>query len=187
MNNKVLTELLKDTGAILDGHFLLTSGRHSGRFLQCSRLLQYPDQTEAVCKLMAEPFVGKKIDTVIGPAMGGIILSYEVARQLGVRAVFTEQFEGQIVLRRGFSIDRDEKVLVVEDAVTTGGSVKKVLDILRRAEAHIAGISVIVDRSDLIPDFGVPMKALLKMEIESYAPEDCPLCKASVPLQRPKN
>jgi len=119
--------------------------------------------------------------------MGGIILSYEVARQLGVRAVFTEQFAGQMVLRRGFSIEAGEKVLVVEDAVTTGGSVKKVLDILRKAEAHIVGIAVLVDRSDLIPDFGVPMKALLKIEIESYTPEDCPLCKASVPLQKPKS
>ncbi|MBW6463903.1 MAG: orotate phosphoribosyltransferase [Bacillota bacterium] len=187
MNDKVLAELLKETGVILDGHFLLTSGRHSGRFMQCSQLLQYPVQTEAVCKLIAEPFMGMGINTVIGPAMGGIILSYEVARQLGVRAVYTEQFEGQMVLRRGFSIEVGEKVLVVEDAVTTGGSVKKVLDILRKAEANIAGISVMVDRSDVILDFGVPMKALLEMEIESYSPEDCPLCKALVPLQRPKS
>jgi len=187
VNKNELNRLLKESGVIMEGHFLLTSGRHSNLFMQCSQLLQYPDITAQVCKLMAEPFLDKGVETVIGPAMGGIILSYETARQLQVRAVFTEQAGDSMVLRRGFSIKKGERVLIVEDAVTTGGSVQKVIDILNESGADIVGLSVLIDRSSSAPEFGVEMKSLLKVEVESYLPEDCPLCRSEVPLQKPKN
>ncbi len=187
MNKEELTTLLKDTGVLIDGHFQLTSGRHSDRFLQCSQLLQYPGEAEKVCRWMAEPFQGAEIETVIGPALGGILLAYEVARQLGARAVYTEKDNDQMALKRGFIIKPGERVLVVEDAVTTGGSVEKVLSILRQVRADIVALSVIVDRSAAPPNFGVPMQALLKLQIDSYRPEDCPLCRANIPLIRPKN
>ncbi len=182
-----LVELLKQTGVIMEGHFLLTSGRHSGRFLQCSQLLQYPQHAEKVCRMMAEPFKDKQIETVIGPAMGGVILSYETARALGTRALFAERAEGEsMALRRGFKIAAGEKVLVVEDAISTGGSVQKVLNLLKQTGAEVAGVSIMIDRTSGKVDFGVPLQALLSMEIESYSPEECPLCREGVPLQKPK-
>ncbi len=183
-----LVGLLKQTGVIMEGHFLLTSGRHSTCFLQCAQLLQYPQHAEKVCRLMAEPFRDENIDTVIGPAMGGVILSYETARALGARALFAERTgEGKMALRRGFRVEAGEKVLVVEDAITTGGSVQKVLDLLAGTGAEIAGVSIMIDRTSGQVDFGVPLKTLLSMEIESYAPEDCPLCRKKIPLQKPKD
>jgi len=182
-----LVGLLKQTGVIMEGHFLLTSGRHSACFLQCSQLLQYPQHAEKVCRLMAEPFRNENIDIVIGPAMGGVILSYETARALGARALFAERTgEGKMALRRGFRVEAGEKVLVVEDAITTGGSVQKVLDLLAGTGAEIAGVSIIIDRTSGQVDFGAPLKTLLSMEIESYAPEDCPLCREKIPLKKPK-
>ncbi len=186
-NEADLIELLKQTGVIMEGHFLLTSGRHSGCFLQCSQLLQYPQHAEKFCRLMAEPFQNRQIDTVIGPAMGGVILAYETARALGARALFAERTDGgEMVLRRGFQIKAGEKVLVVEDAVSTGGSVRKVIDLLNRIGSEITGVSVLIDRTSGNVDFGVPMQALLSLEIESFAPEDCPLCREGLSLQKPK-
>ena len=186
MDNDLLIELLKETGVIKDGHFELTSGRHSGRFMQCSQLLQYPDKTSIICKMMAEPYLDKSIETVIGPAMGGVIISYEVARHLWARSVFTEKIDDQMTLRRGFFIKPGERVLVVEDATTTGGSVKKVLDVLKENGAHIVGVAVMVDRSFETPDFGVPMTSLIKVGVESFLPEECPYCSKGIPLEQPK-
>ncbi len=187
LNETGLVELLKQTGVIMEGHFLLTSGRHSGRFLQCSQLLQYPQHAEKVCRMMAEPFKDKQINTVIGPAMGGVILSYETARALGARALFAERTaEGTMAFRRGFQVAAGEKVLVVEDAITTGGSVQKVLDLLKQTGVEVAGVSIMIDRTSGKVDFGVPMQALLSMEIESYEPAECPLCREGVPLEKPK-
>ncbi len=187
LNKDGLNKLLKETGVIMEGHFLLTSGRHSGRFLQCSQLLQFPHHAEKVCRLMAGPFKNMQIDTVIGPAMGGVILSYETARALGARSLFAERTEGGgMTLRRGFQIEAGEKVLVVEDAVTTGGSVRKVIDLMNRVGAIVTGVSIMIDRSSGKVDFGVPMSALLSIEIESFAPEECPLCREGVPLHKPK-
>ena len=186
MKDEMIIDLLEKTGVILEGHFLLTSGRHSSRFLQCSQLLQYPEHAETVCRLMAAPFEGQGVEAVIGPAMGGVILAYEVARALGTRALFAEPSEGRMILRRGFKIEPGEKVLVVEDAVTTGGSVQKVLDLLKVCEAKIIGVSVIVDRTAGNLNLSVPTRTLLNMQIESFEPENCPLCQAGLPLQRPK-
>lgn len=187
MNEKEIEQLLKDTGVIMDGHFLLTSGLHSSRFMQCSQLLQYPGQTEKVCRMLAEPYLEQEITAVIGPAMGGVILAYETARALGARALYAEPAEGKMVLRRGFKISPDEKVLVVEDAVTTGGSVRKVLDLLECIDIAAAGVAVMVDRSAGLVDFGLPTHSLLQVEIQSYIPDECPLCLEGIPLQKPKS
>ncbi len=186
IDDKKLIGLLKKTGVIMEGHFLLTSGRHSGLFLQCSQLLQYPEYTGQVCSMMAEPFKNENIETVIGPAMGGVILSYEVARFLGARALFAEPADGKMILRRGFQINKGEKVLVVEDAVSTGGSVQKVLDLLSNLGADIAGISIMIDRTSGRLDLGVPTRALLSMDIASFDPDSCPLCSKGIALQKPK-
>jgi orotate phosphoribosyltransferase len=185
-NKDKIIKLLKDTGVILEGHFLLTSGRHSNLFLQCSQLLQYPKETEAICSMMAEPYKRMKIDTVIGPAMGGVILAYESARQLDARAVYAEPSGDKMILRRGFQIGNGEKVLVVEDAVTTGGSVKKVLTLLESVGARVVGIAVMVDRTAGKLNFGLPYQALIEMEVESYQPEECPLCQKGILLEEPK-
>ncbi len=186
MNDQMIIDLLKKTGVIMEGHFLLTSGRHSSRFLQCSQLMQHPEYAGALCRLMAEPFRGEGVETVIGPAMGGVILAYEVARALGAKAIYAEPSEGKMVLRRGFKIEAGEKVLIVEDAVSTGGSVQKVIDLLKSNEAEIIGVAVIVDRTAGNLNLGIPTAALLQMQIESFEPEACPLCQAGQPLQKPK-
>ena len=171
----------------MDGHFLLTSGLHSSRFMQCSQLLQYPEQTEKTARMLAEPYQEQGVDVVIGPAMGGVILAYETARVLGARALYAEPAEGKMVLRRGFKIKTDEKVLVVEDAVTTGGSVRKVLELLESIGVTAAGVAVMVDRSAGRVDFGLPTHSLLQLEVQSFSPEDCPFCQEGIPLQQPKS
>ncbi len=179
--------LLKETGVLMEGHFLLTSGRHSDRFLQCSQLLQYPEYTAEVCRMMAKPFDNNSITAVIGPAMGGVILAYETARVLKARALFAEPAESKMVLRRGFKLAEEDRVLVVEDAVTTGGSVRKVLDLLKTIDVKSVGVSVLIDRSGGKVDFGLPAHYLISMNIDSFDPAACPLCKAGIPLQKPKN
>ncbi len=186
MKKAEIIEMLKNTGVIMEGHYLLTSGRHSARFLQCSQLLQYPGCAEKICRAMAEPYLDKGVETVIGPAMGGVILSYETARFIGSRAIFTEPSEGKMVLRRGFRIKQGEKMLVVEDAVSTGGSVRKVIDIIKAHDAETVGVAIMIDRTAGKIDLGVPVTALLSMNIESYPAEDCPLCHEGIPLQKPK-
>lgn len=171
-------EIFTKAGALLSGHFLLTSGRHSNRYMQCAQVLQYPVYTEDLARHLAESFANEAIDIVVGPAMGGIIVSYEVARQLGVKSIFTERENGAMVLRRGFGLEPGQKVLVVEDVVTTGGSVKEVIEVVKASGAEVIGVGVLVDRSGGSVDFGVPMKAALSMEIESWPADDCPLCKA---------
>ena len=182
-----VADILKETGVIKEGHFLLTSGRHSGQFLQCSQVLQYPHYAELLCRMIAAPFENKKIETVIGPAMGGVILAYETVRALGARAIFAEPADGKMGLRRGFQVQKNERVLVVEDAITTGGSVRKVLDILEEVGAHIVGISIMVDRTGGKINMGYPVHSLLAWDIESYDPQECPLCKEKLLLVKPKS
>lgn len=185
--------MLKESTAYREGHFLLTSGRHSGAFVLCSQLTQHPAIAQRICSAMAEPFADKGVDVVIGPAMGGVILAYEVARSLGEltgrypRAVFAEKSEGGMALKRGFTVARGEKVLVVEDAVTTGGSVYQVLDVLGPLGGELLGVSIITDRSGGTVDFGAPLHSLISLQISSWLPGDCPLCKQGLPLTRPKS
>jgi len=170
-------EIFTKSGALMEGHFKLTSGRHSNRYMQCALVLQYPQYTEQLALHIAEKYAAEKIDFVIGPAMGGIIVAYEVARQLKVPGIFCERENGQMVLRRGFKLEPGHKVLVVEDVVTTGGSVMEVMDIVRQSGAEVAGVAVLVDRSAGKVDFGVRKEAVLIMDIESWEAEECPLCQ----------
>ncbi|HSD64537.1 MAG TPA: orotate phosphoribosyltransferase [Ignavibacteriaceae bacterium] len=185
LNENSILEIFKKTGALLEGHFLLTSGRHSNIYFQCAKVLQYPDYTEEVCKIIADYFRDYEIDTVISPAMGGIIVGQEVARQLNKRSIFAEREDKKLVLRRGFTIKPGEKVLVCEDVVTTGGSVFEVIDIVKDNGGLVVGVGYIVDRSNGKVDFGYPQKSTIKMEVISYLPEECPLCKQNIPVVKP--
>ncbi|MBI3953323.1 MAG: orotate phosphoribosyltransferase [Chloroflexi bacterium] len=180
--------ILRDTGTLREGHFLLTSGRHSNRFLLLAQALQHPAQAERLCRALAEPFQGQRIETVIGPAVGGIILAFEVARALGARAIFAEKTgDGGMALRRGFALRPGERVLVVEDAVSTGGSVSRVIGLVRAAGALPLGASVIADRTGGRLDLGLPLRALVTLDIPSWSPAECPLCRAGTPLVQPKD
>lgn len=180
-----ILEIFYKTGALLKGHFLLTSGRHSDTYFQCAKVLQYPEYTEIVCKIIADHFKNSEIDTVISPAMGGIIVGQEVARLLNKRSIFAEREEKKLILRRGFSLDEGEKVLVCEDVVTTGGSVFEVIDIVKNSGAVVIGAGYIVDRSNGKVVFGVPQVSAVKMDVVSYQPEECPLCKQNIPFIKP--
>ncbi len=170
-------KIFKSTGALLEGHFLLTSGRHSNQYFQCAKVLQYPNYTAEICSVIAKHFHNYDIDTVIAPAMGGMIVGYEVARQLNKRSIFTERENKEMTLRRGFTLNEGEKVLVCEDVITTGGSVKEVIEIVKSYNAEIIGVASIVDRSNGKVDFGYPLFSTLKLDVVSYEPADCPICK----------
>lgn len=185
MQREQILDLFQKTGVLLEGHFRLTSGRHSGQYLQCAQVLQYPQYTDQLAEELAAAFTGQAIDTVIGPALGGIIIAYEVARKLGTRALFAERENGVMTLRRGFRISPGERVLVVEDVVTTGGSVNEVLEIVAAQQGQVVGVGALVDRSGGRLNFGVPLRALLELEIPSYSPAECPLCQAGLPLVKP--
>jgi orotate phosphoribosyltransferase len=180
-----ILEIFKKTGALLEGHFLLTSGRHSNKYFQCAKVLQYPEYTEKVCGIIADHFRDYDIDTVISPAMGGIIVGQEAARQLNKRSIFAEREDKKLTLRRGFTIEPGEKILVCEDVVTTGGSVFEVIDIVKEQGGEVVGVGYIVDRSNGKVDFGYPQKSTMKMEVISYTPDECPLCKENIPLVKP--
>ena len=175
--------ILREAGAILQGHFELTSGRHSDTYLEKFRVLQFPQYTEHLCRLIAARFQGQHVDLVAGPTTGGIILAYEVGRQLGVRGIFAEG-DGQRTFRRGFRIGPGERVLVVDDILTTGGSVREVLSAVREAGGQPVGVAVLVDRTGGGADFGLPFHACLTLDIDAYEASDCPLCAQGVPLTK---
>ncbi|MDR1651045.1 MAG: orotate phosphoribosyltransferase [Synergistaceae bacterium] len=180
-------EVLQNLGVLRTGHFKLTSGRHSDKYMQCAKLFEHPAESADLCARLAGAFKGGggTADVVAGPAVGGIIMAYEVARAIGVRCVFTERENGVMTLRRGFSVSPGERVLVVEDVVTTGGSVKEVIELLRGAGAEIAGVASIVDRSGGKVDFGVKFRSLVSMDIKSWDAETCPLCREGIPTAKP--
>jgi orotate phosphoribosyltransferase len=178
IGKKKMDEILEKTGVLQTGHFLLTSGKHSNKYMQCAKIFQHPDISAELSKELAEKFDGYDIDIVIGPAVGGIILAYEVARQMEVRALFAERENGAMTLRRGFEIKAGSRVLVVEDVITTGGSVKEVIDLVRAVGGEVVGVASVVDRSGGKALFDVPFKSAMKIDIETYEPEECPLCKA---------
>lgn len=185
MTEKQIIELFEKNKALLTGHFKLSSGLHSEKYLQCALILQHPDVAEKLSKELARHFSGDKIDVVIGPALGGITLAYEVARAIGVRGLFTERQEGKMVLRRGFSIKKGEKALVVEDVITTGGSTKEVIDVVKSLGGEVIGVGSIIDRSGPHVDFGVPFKTLAKVSAETFEEKNCPLCKKNIPVTKP--
>lgn len=183
MTDKQILDVFKEQGVLQQGHFVLTSGRHSDKYLQCAKLFRNADISEKFAKELAASFDG--IDLVIGPAVGGIILAYEVSRQLGVPNIFAERENGKMTLRRGFAVPKGARLLVVEDVVTTGGSVKEVIELLHGLGAKVMGVGCIVDRSNGSVDFGVPFRAVLSMEVVSYLPNECPLCKKGLSAIKP--
>ena len=185
MTNEQKIEILKEIEVMLEGHFLLTSGRHSDKYMQCAKLFQYPKYSEMFSKELCDHFKKENIDIVVGPAIGGIILAYEVSRQLNVKNVFAERENGEMCLRRGFNVLPGQNVLIVEDVVTTGGSVKEVISLMKEIGANVVGVGSIVDRSAGKTDFGCPFFAVLSMEIKSYTPDECPICKKNLPLVKP--
>jgi orotate phosphoribosyltransferase len=170
-------EMLRESGALMEGHFLLTSGRHSQFYVEKFRLLEQPRLTSILCGELARRFKDDAIECVVGPVTGGIILAFEVARQLGCRAVYAERGESGkgFVLRRGFQLQKNERVLVVEDIVTTGGSARQVVELAQSEGANVVGVGLLVDRSGGAAEFGVSrVEPLLKMQIETFAPEEVP-------------
>ncbi|MGC9098047.1 MAG: orotate phosphoribosyltransferase [Dictyoglomus sp.] len=179
-------EIFKEKGAFLEGHFLLSSGLHSPNYLQCALILQYPDLSEKIAKEIAEKIPKDlQIDVVVGPALGGIIVAYELARALKVRGIFAEREEGKMKLRRGFTINPGEKVLICEDVVTTGGSALEVAELVKEYGGEVVAFACIVDRSGGKKIFDEPLYSLIQLKLDTYKPEECPLCKEEIPLVKP--
>ena len=185
MTEQDVKDLLIKTNAIREGHFLLTSGLHSPHYVEKFNVLQHPEYTQKLCEAMADKFKDAHIDTVVGPVTGGILLAHETGKALGTRAIFTERENGRMTFRRGFSLKPDERVLIVEDIVTTGGSIKEVIDVVKENGGIPVAVSMLVDRSGGKASFGdVPCTALLHMDVQTYKPEECPLCKKGVPMTK---
>ncbi|NOR16060.1 MAG: orotate phosphoribosyltransferase [Candidatus Aminicenantes bacterium] len=180
-----ILKIFKDSGALLQGHFILTSGLHSDAYFQCALVFQYPWHAETLCRGIVEHFQDDKIDVVVSPAVGGIVLGQEIARLLGVRAIFAERVDGKMTLRRGFQISPGERVLLAEDVTTTGGSVKEVLKAVETAGGDVIAVTAVVDRSGGSVEFGVPYFSLFQMEVHNFKPEACPLCQAGSAAVKP--
>jgi orotate phosphoribosyltransferase len=181
MTQEDILQLFKESGALLQGHFLLSSGLHSDRYLQCALVLQQPDRAERLGAALADKLrilSPEKADFVIAPALGGVLVSHEVARAYGVRGLFAERKDGELSLRRGFEIRPGERCYVVEDVVTTGGSTKETMDVVARAGGIVLAAGSLIDRTGGKADLGVPRAALAVLDIPTYSPEQCPLCKA---------
>ena len=186
LHEEPVLKVFREAGALLEGHFLLTSGLHSPTYLQCARVMEDPARGEQLCRQLARAFTGDRIECVVGPAIGGILVAYELARALGVRAVFAERQDGRMILRRGFEIRKGERLLLVEDVVTTGGSLVEVKDLVTAAGGVVVAVASLVDRtSGRQAPLGMPLTALLKIDVPTYVPESCPLCAAGVPLVSP--
>lgn len=189
MEREAILSMFRKSGALLEGHFQLTSGLHSNQYFQCAKVLQYPEYTSQLCGGIAEYFSDLEPEVVVAPALGGIVVGQEVGRQLGVRTIFTERKEGTMHLRRGFEIRKGERVLVCEDVVTTGGSVREVMKIVTALDAEIIGVGLVVDRSNGAVQFRTSGRgrqfALLQVEVVTHEPDHCPLCAKGVPVQKP--
>jgi orotate phosphoribosyltransferase len=177
MTSEEVLDIYKKTGALLTGHFLLSSGLHSEQYLQSALVLQQPDTATRLCAALAEHFRNSNIEAVIAPALGGVFVSHETARALKVRALFAERVNGELTLRRGFTIRPGERVLVVEDVITTGKSTKETIEVVKRAGGTAVAAASLVDRSGGKADLGVPYQSLVTLNVPAYTPESCPLCK----------
>ena len=185
MNAEQVIEQFRTTGALLEGHFQLSSGLHSTVYLQCALVLQFPEKAEAFGKAIAEKFQAQGIQLVASPAIGGIVIGHEVARALGARFVWTEREAGHMILRRGFTVSPGEKTLVVEDVVTTGGSTRDTIEALQKAGAEVVAAASIIDRSAGSAEVGVPLTALASLKVLSVEAADCDACKLGEPVVKP--
>lgn len=182
MKKEQFDELFKECGAVLKGHFLLTSGLHSDTYVEKFKLLQYPKLTDKMCKEIAAHYADTKPHVILGAATGGIIISQSVGRELSVKSIFAERVDGKLVLRRGFHIEKGERVLVVDDVVTTGGSIYELLDLVAEYGGKVMGVGTIIDRSGKKIDFGVNYHTLVRYDIPTYKPENCPQCASNLPM-----
>jgi len=189
MTQEDILKIFEETGALLEGHFQLTSGLHSPQYFQCAKVLQYPKYTQLVCGEIAGHFSRNSFDVVVSPALGGIVVGQEVGRQLGVRTIFAERKDGLMRLRRAFEVASGERVLVCEDVITTGGSVYEVIDMLKNAGGIIFGVGCIVDRSGGKARFSAAHEkspfSVLQIDVISYDPRNCPLCRQGLELMQP--
>lgn len=176
-NAKRVEEIFRETGVLMDGHFLLTSGRHSNQYMQCAKIMQYPKYTTEIVEMLVDSHKDKEIDYVVSPAVGGIIIGYELARQLEVKNLFAERVDGEMTIRRGFTLPKGSKVLIGEDVITTGGSIKEVIKLVEDCGSEVVGIAVLVDRSNNSVDFGADLQTALTVEVKSWEEENCPICK----------
>ena len=184
MTRDELLDLYRRSGALLEGHFRLTSGLHSPGYLQCALVLQHPQHAEALGRAIAERTRDLRATVVLSPALGGVVIGHEVARALGVRAIFAERQDGALMLRRGFVVAENDRVLVVEDVVTTGGSTRETIQVARAAGGHVVGAGSIVNRGTGAP-LDVPYVALLEIALPTYEPDTCPLCAQGLPVVKP--
>lgn len=180
-----ILEILYKRKAIMKGHFLLSSGLHSDTYIQCAQVSQYPEDNQFLAEKIAKLFSDKEIDLVVGPAVGGIIIAYEVAKVLGVRNIFSERESGVLTFRRSFSIEKGERVLIVEDVITTAGTVRELKDLVISYGGDVVGISSIVNRGDVREVDGIPVRSLVYLTLSTYSPEDCPLCRENIPIVKP--
>jgi len=185
MTEQEILQIFKDSGALLDGHFVLTSGNHSPHYIEKFRVLERPRYTEMLCKELAQKFEKDNVTLVVGPMTGGILLAYEVGKNLDTKAIFTERVEGKMKFRRGFEVKPDDRVLIVEDIISTGGSVQEVIDEVRRFKAEIVGVGCLVDRSGGKVDFGIPLKPLVKMDVVAFKPDEVPDWLNKIPVTKP--
>ena len=185
MNQDAVLDLFRKSGALLEGHFRLSSGLHSNRYLQSALVLQHPKFAEALGAAIAERVRHLQPTVVISPALGGIVIGQEVGRALGVRAIFAERQDGKLVLRRGFSMSSADRAVVVEDVVTTGGSTRETIEVATGAGAEVAAAASIVDRGKDDGRLGLPLYALVKLEVPTHQPEACPMCAAGEPVVKP--
>ncbi|WP_373898190.1 orotate phosphoribosyltransferase [Haloimpatiens sp. FM7315] len=181
--NSMVIDVLKECNALLEGHFLLSSGKHSNRYVQCAKLLQYPEKAEKVLKVVVDKIKDLDFDIVVGPAMGGVIVAYEIGRQAGKPAIFTERVDGNMALRRGFEISEGQKILITEDVVTTGKSSLETARLLEGLGGKVIGICCIADRGE--SNMPYPVYSATKIEVKSYEKENCPLCEKNIPYIKP--
>jgi len=185
MSEDEVLNIFRRHGALLEGHFQLSSGLHSDKYLQCARVLQHPDVATELCFKLGGLFRGEEIDFVIAPALGGVIVSQEVGKALGVRAMFAERVDGVLTLRRGFEISEGERALVVEDVVTTGGSTRETMKVVTDLGGVVVAAGSIIDRSGGTAEMGVPFKSLVSLTIDAHEPADCPMCAAGTEVVKP--
>jgi len=183
--NTTILKILEETGALIEGHFLLSSGQHSNQYIQCAKALRFPWHAEQIIKILCDKVRDMGMNIIVGPAMGGIITSYEMGRQLNLEKIFTERINGQVTLRRGFSIKTGTNILISEDVITTGKSTLEVRNLMEEMGANVLGVACIVDRRPMNMDIGLPVFSGIKLDIKIYNEKECPMCKQGIKLVKP--
>ena len=183
--NTTILKILEETGALIEGHFILSSGQHSNQYIQCAKALKFPWYAEQIIKILCDKVRDLGMNIIVGPAMGGIVTSYEMGRQLNLESIFTERINGQVTLRRGFSIKKGANVLISEDVITTGKSTLEVRNLMEEMGANVLGVACIVDRRPMNMDIGLPVFSGIKLNIKIYNKKDCPMCKQGIKLVKP--